>query len=193
MTSRRLLGELLTDTTTSPNLAILMATRSSCHDGRGSRREPVPFLQLRAGALKGAPFLCIVEPKLTFPTHSFAVLMGFDGGYNLFHFLEKALTYHAFERINAAEGQFFYGVFLMVPYHLLSQGVLPARLDSVFCLLPKPTPGHWVAEMMRRVLFPNTSLYWEDDLKMFTEQQPICFNQLFVPGTIIHLFLGPRG
>ena len=100
------------------------------------------------------------------------MLAAFDSdSENPFHFSEKFLLLHAAQQLN--------GSFLALD-----------SLAQVMLMRPKPSKGGWIDGFVNALLPPGSSLKWSQDLDQLTS--PICFAQLLIPGTVIHLVQGIR-
>jgi hypothetical protein len=109
-------------------------------------------------------------------TEPFGMIFGFDSdGPNIFHFAEKVLSYFAIQMFNES-----------IPLAELSRD-----LPSIYLYRPKPEPSSWI-DHFSRALFNGLNIYWKEDIDRFTMQNPVCFANLVIPGTVINLFIGPR-
>jgi hypothetical protein len=106
---------------------------------------------------------------------SLGFLTGFDSATeNLFHFAESTLLFHAVSSMS--------GTFL---------AALP-DLSIVLLRFPRPKPTSWIAQFSKLLFGSRTPILWLDSVDAFTQERPLCFRQLIVSGTIIHLTLGTK-
>eukprot|EP00624_Nannochloropsis_granulata_P002571 evm.model.NODE_22936_length_14830_cov_46.494606.1 len=130
------------------------------------------------------PRRSFLESQATFVTRaslveakhmSLGFLTGFDSATeNLFHFAESTLLFHAVKSMG--------GTFL---------AALP-DLSIALLRFPRPKPNSWIAQFSKLLFGNETPILWLDAVDALTQKKPLCFRQLIVSGTIIHLILGPK-
>ena len=131
------------------------------------------FLPIELAEMNASALSILAEKPI-----DLAFVTGFDShNDNLFHFAESALFYHAVQQWNGT----------VLDMHPLTM----ALLDR-----PRPTQGSWIHDFAT-ILFAEKEhvplLGRSDTLQQTYENGiPLCFRQLIVGGTIIHLILGPR-
>lgn len=130
------------------------------------------------------PRRSFLRPQATFVTRisvaearyiNFGFLTGFDSDTEIFfHFAESTLLLHTAK--------------------LMNDTFLAALPDLSMALLPFPRPksSSWIAQFSRVLFGSQTPILWLDLFAAFTQEKPLCFRQMIISGTIIHLMLGTR-